>query len=63
MEEKNKLGRPNKLKSFVEAFKKLMFEAEANVVYLTDDELRILCNDKLEEKYQICDATFEGRKA
>ena len=56
-------GRPNKLKNFIEAFKQVLEKNEANVIYLTDDELRITCNDLMEEEHQISDATFENRKA
>ena len=62
-EEKNLGWRPNKLKNFIEAFKLILSEDEWQVIYLTDDELRIVCNSKLEEKAQISDATFENRKA
>lgn len=55
--------RPSKVWNFVEAFKKVLEKDEFDVVILTDDELRLECNEYLDEKDQICDSTFEKWKA
>ncbi len=56
-------GRTSKLSWFVEAFEELMKTNENDVIYLTDDELRESCNELLEEKAQISEATFKSWKA
>lgn len=55
--------RPNKLKNFLMAFEKVLNDNPFDVVIMTDDELRLLCNELLEEQYQISEATFKNRKA
>ena len=59
----NQWGRKSKLTWFVQAFEEVLKYSEADVIYFTDDELRELCNERLEEKAQISTATFENRKA
>ena len=54
-------GRPTKLLTWIEAFQKVVNE-DINAVILTDDELRMLTNDLVEEKQQIADRTFERWK-
>lgn len=58
----NQWGRPSKLKDFNEALEKLLNENEEDVICLTDEEIRFVCNDMLEEKARISDTTFEKRK-
>jgi len=60
---KDKGWRPTKIEDFVEAFEKVLENNELDVVILTDDELRIACNDLLEERAQISQSTFEKWKA
>ena len=59
----NQWGRPSKLTWFIEAFEEVLNESEEDVIYFTDDELRELCNDRLEETAQISDTTFKNWKA
>lgn len=59
----NQGGRPTKLLDFINAFESVLKSNELDVVILTDDELRIACNDLLEEKSQISKSTFEKWKA
>lgn len=61
--EKNKWWRPSKLKDFLKAFQEVLKLNESDVVYLTDDELRICCNNLLEDEHQISSTTFENWKA
>lgn len=56
-------GRKSKLPDFIIAFEEFLKTNEEDVIYLTDNELRICVNDLLEEKAQISDATFENWKA
>jgi len=58
-----KKWRPSKLKNFIVAFKKVLENNEWDVIYLTDNELIISCNNLLEKKYRIRKSTFENRKA
>jgi len=60
--DKKTRGRPTKLLTWIEAFQKVVNE-DINAVILTDDELRMLTNDLVEEKQQIADRTFESWKA
>jgi hypothetical protein len=62
-EEKNLWWRPSKIKDFVEAFAKVLSSNELDIIILTDDELRISCNDLLDEWQQISDTTFKNRKS
>lgn len=61
-ETKKTRGRPSKLLTWIEAFKKVVNE-DINAIILTDDELRMLTNDLVEEKQQVADRTFESWKA
>lgn len=56
-----KIGRPTKMQHWLKAFEKVVSEG-FNAVYLTDDELRVLTNDLVEEEHQISDRTFESWK-
>ena len=58
-ETKKTRGRPTKLLTWIEAFKKVVNE-DINAIILTDDELRMLTNDLVEEKQQVADRTFES---
>ena len=60
--DKKTRGRPTKLLTWIEAFQKVVNE-DINAVILTDDELRMLTNDLVEEKQQISESTFEKWKA
>ena len=60
-ETKNTRGRPSKLLTWIEAFKKVVNE-DINAIILTDDELRMLTNDLVEDSQQISDRTFERWK-
>lgn len=55
-------GRPSKLLTWIDAFAKVV-NKENNAVILTDDELRILTNELVEENQQVADRTFESWKA
>ena len=59
----NQWGRPSKIAWFVEAFEEVLEDSEADVIYFTDNELREICNERLEETAQISDTTFEKWKA
>lgn len=56
-------GRPNKMATFIEAFKEVVKQNPLDVVILTDDELRHACNELLNDENKISTATFENRKA
>ena len=47
-ETKKTRGRPTKLLTWIESFKKVVNE-DINAIILTDDELRMLTNDLVEE--------------
>lgn len=55
-------GRPSKIGVWIVAFEKIV-EKGFNAIYLTDTELRMLTNDLVAEKDQICEATFKNWKA
>lgn len=55
--------RPSKVKWFVEALEIVLNDNELDVIILTDNELRIACNDLLEPWKQISKSTFENWKA
>lgn len=59
----NQWWRPSKLKDFNEAFEKVLIENEEDVVCLTDEELRFVCNELLEENAKISNTTFKKWKA
>lgn len=61
-ETKKTKGRPTKLLTWIEAFQKVVNE-DINAIILTDDELRMLTNELVEENQQITDRTFESWKA
>ena len=58
-----KVGRPSKMKNFIEAFKDVLNNDEFDIVILTDDELLMECNERLEEEHQIAERTFQSWKA
>lgn len=57
-----KVGRPTKLNNWLEAFKEIVSDG-FNAVYLTDEELLILTNDRLPEVDQVSDRTFKSWKS
>ena len=58
-----KVGRPSKMPNFIKAFEQVIKNDEFDVVILTDSELLMECNEKLEEEHQIAERTFESWKA
>ena len=54
-------GRPSKMESWLPALKEVL-DTE-NILFLTDNDLRILTNEKLPEEQQITDRTFKNWKA
>ena len=58
-----KVWRPSKMPNFIKAFEQVIKNDEFDVVILTDSELLMECNDRLEEKHQIAERTFESWKA
>lgn len=60
---KNKWWRPSKMPNFIEAFEDIIKNEEFDVVILTDEELLFTCNEKLEEKDQVAERTFQSWKA
>ncbi len=59
----NKWWRPSKIKTFIEAFQEVISYNAFDVVILTDEELLIECNERLEDKQKISDRTFQRWKA
>lgn len=60
-EKKNKGGRPSKIKPFIKVANEVLFSE--NVILFTDEELVDEINERLEEKYRICQSTFQKWKA
>ncbi|BAQ84164.1 hypothetical protein [uncultured Mediterranean phage uvMED] len=60
-EEKNKGGRPSKIDAFTDAFD-IVVNEDNNAIDLTEEELVLLTNDKLEEKERIHYNTFRNYK-
>ena len=58
-----KVGRPSKMPNFIKAFEQVIKNDEFDVVILTDSELLMECNERLEEKHQISERTFERWKS
>jgi len=59
---KNKGGRPSKAKNFLVAMGDVLNE-DINSIILTDEELFLLANEKLNSKDKICYATFKNYKS
>lgn len=57
------VGRPSKMPNFIKAFEEVIKNDEFDVVILTDSELLMECNERLEEEHQIAERTFERWKA
>lgn len=55
--------RPSKMLNFIEAFSDVIKNDEFDVVILTDDELLMECNERLEEKNKVAERTFQSWKA
>ena len=59
---KNPWWRPSKIEKFVIAFENLLKDNESDVIILTDAELRVACNELLNEDDRISKRTFERWK-
>lgn len=58
-----KVWRPSKMPNFIRAFAEVIKNDEFDIVILTDSELLMECNERLEEENQIAERTFESWKA
>lgn len=59
-------GRPSKIERFTEVLEEIMLDEEAGgvgaAIVFTDDDLRFLCNEKLEESERISEQTLRNWK-
>lgn len=62
MERKSNAGRKSKMPKFIEALNKVLNENPRDAVIMTDEELRYMCNELLDEGDQISKRTFISRK-
>ena len=60
---KNNWWRPSKMPWFIEAFKQVIENNEFDIVILTDEELLMECNDRLEDDKKVAERTFQSWKS
>jgi len=60
-EQNSDFGRPNKIQAFTNAFREVVNE-DLNTLDLTEEELVLLTNEKLNDEDKICYSTFKNYK-
>jgi len=61
MEQQRGKGRPSKMDNWLKALQEVL--SQENILFLTDNDLRILTNEKLDEENQISERTFRHWKS
>lgn len=62
MEEVNKWWRPDKKEAFIKAMSEVLND-DMNAIIMTDEELFILANEKLDKEDKICYTSFKNYKS